>query len=130
MGTPAIVLGDKVTGQCAVHQIPNPATGVPQPAPPMPFSAALTMELCPTVLIAGKPAAVMGSWGYNLPPHVGLHPSDPFMLPTVQVGRVLGGSPVVLFGGKPAAKPTPPPATCAMIPGTIVGSAATVLVGP
>jgi hypothetical protein len=48
----------------------------------------------------------------------------------MQVGRVLGASPTVMFGGKPAAKPTPPPATCAMIPGTIVGTGTTVMVGP
>ena len=43
MGTPTAVMGDRITGQCPIHQIPNPTSGVPQPAPPMPFSAPLTL---------------------------------------------------------------------------------------
>jgi hypothetical protein len=31
MGTPAAVLGDQVNATCAIHLIPNPATGAPQP---------------------------------------------------------------------------------------------------
>ena len=85
MGQPACVMGDKVTGTCAVHQIPNPATGAPQPGPPMPFAAPLVQSLSTTVLIGGKPAAVVGSSGVNTPPHVGLHPADPFMVPTAQI---------------------------------------------
>ena len=129
MGTPAIVQGDMVTGSCPVHQIPNPASGVPQPSPaPMPFSAPLLQGLCMNVLIMGKPAAVIGSEGLNTPPHVGLHASDPFMVPIQQKGRILGGSPTVMFGGKPAAKPTPPPMMC-MSPGSVTGTALTVQIG-
>ena len=37
-----LVMGDKIQGQCAIHQVPNPATGAPQPSPaPLPFSAPL-----------------------------------------------------------------------------------------
>ena len=57
----------------------------------MPFSAPLTLGLTTTVLIGGKPAAVVGSSGLNTPPHVGLHASDPFMVPTMQEGRVVAG---------------------------------------
>ena len=39
----------------------------------------------------------------NTPPHVGLHASDPFMAPPMQIGRVVSGSPTVMIGGKPAA---------------------------
>jgi uncharacterized Zn-binding protein involved in type VI secretion len=129
MGTPAVVMGDKVTGTCAIHQIPNPASGAPQPSPPMPFSAPLLQGLVPDVLISGKPAAVMGSSGYNTPPHVGLHPSDPYMVPTMQEGRVVVGSATVLIGGKPAAKTGCQVSTCAQVPGTIAGTASTVLIG-
>lgn len=129
MGTPAAVMGDKVVGMCAIHLIPNPASGLPQPGPPMPFSAPLTLSLATKVLIAGKPAAVMGSQGFNTPPHVGLHPADPFMVPTMQIGRVVMGSMTVLIEGKGAAKTGCPVAMCAMVPGQLVGSAATVLVG-
>ena len=128
MGSPAIVMNDRITGICAIHQIPNPASGVPQPAPPMPFSAPLNQGLESTVLIAGKPAAVAGSSGLNMPPHVGLHATDPFMAPPMQVGRVVSGSPTVLIGGKPAVN-TSASATCCATPGSLVPSQATVLVG-
>ncbi|MPZ73809.1 MAG: hypothetical protein GEU74_11350 [Nitriliruptorales bacterium] len=127
MGTPAILMGDRITGACPIHQIPNPASGVPQPAPPMPFSAPLLQGLANKVLISNKPAAVVGSSGYNTPPHVGLHASDPFMIPTQQVGRITGASPTVMFEGKPAAKNAPPPMMCGT-PGSIVGTGTTVLV--
>lgn len=127
MGTPAIVMGDQVTGTCAIHQVPTPA-GNPTPGPPMPFSAPLTLGLCQTVLIGGKPAAVLGASGYNTPPHVGLHASDPFLAPPMQVGRVISGSATVLFGGQPAASASAS-ATCCSTPGTLVPSGSTVLVG-
>lgn len=129
MGQPACVMGDKVTGTCAVHQIPNPASGAPQPAPPMPFSAGLVQSLSTTVLIGGKPAAVVGSSGPNVPPHVGLHPSDPFMVPTTQTGTVVAGSSSVLFDGKPAAKTGSSATICAGAPGQVVGTASNVLIG-
>lgn len=128
MGSPAIVMGDRVTGICPLHQIPNPASGVPQPGPPMPFSAPVVQATATTVLIGGKPAVIMGSSGFNTPPHVGLHPSDPYMVPTMQVGRVTSGSPTVLIEGKPAAS-TSATATLCMSPGTLVPSVMTVLIG-
>ena len=127
MPAPAIVMGDKVTGICSLHQIPGPV-GNPQPGPPMPFSAPLTMGLCSTVLIGGKPAAVVGASGINLPPHVGLHPADPFMAPPMQVGRVVSGSPTVLFGGQPAVSATSS-VTCCMTPGTLAPTVTDVMVG-
>lgn len=128
MGTPAAVAGDKVTGICPTHLIPNPATGIPQPGPPMPFSAPLTTALVPTVLIAGKPAATAGSGGVAVPPHVGLHPADPFMAPPAQLATVTVGSPTVLIGGKPAARTGSTATICSPSPGTVMGTAATVLI--
>ncbi len=128
MGSPAVVLGDQITGQCPLHLIPNPATGIPQPSPPLPFSAPLTTGLCATVLIHGKPAAVMGSSGTNLPPHVGLHPADPFLVPTAQAGRIVSGSPTVLLGGLPAAT-AQSVATCCATPGQVMPTVADVLIG-
>ena len=127
MSAPAIVMGDKITGICAIHQMPGPV-GNPQPAPPMPFSAPLTLGLCNTVLIGGKPAAVVGASGYNMPPHVGLHPADPYMVPPMQVGRVVSGSPTVMFGGQPAVNATAS-ATCCMTPGSLVPTVTNVMVG-
>ena len=128
MGAPAAVMNDRVMGSCAIHQIPNPTSGAPQPGPPMPFSAPLLQGLEQTVMIAGKPAAVVGSSGYNTPPHVGLHATDPFMVPTMQVGRVVSGSTTVLAGGKPLAT-AQSNATCCATPGQIAATATTVIVG-
>lgn len=129
MGTPAVVLGDRIVGTCAIHQIPSPTSGAPQPGPPMPFSAPLLQGLATQVLVAGKPAAVVGSSGTNAPPHVGLHASDPFMAPTQQTGRVVAGSATVLFEGKPAANTGCGVTICSGTPGQVTGSATTVLIG-
>ncbi len=129
MGTPAVVAGDRITAICAVHQVPNPASGVPQPAPPLPFSAPLIQSLASSVLIGGKPAAVVGSSGLNTPPHVGLHVSDPFMAPPTQQGTVVAGSGTVLIENRPAAYTGASCTICAGLPGTLSGSAATVLIG-
>lgn len=128
MGAPAIVMGDKITGQCPIHMIPNPATGAPQPAPPMPFSAPLTMNLANTVMIGGKPAAVAGSQGMNTPPHVGLHPADPYMAPPMQMGKVVVGSTTVMFENKPAAT-AQSTGTCCATPGSLVPTVTDVLIG-
>ncbi len=121
-------MGDKITGQCPNHLMPNPATGAPQPSPPLPFSAPLTMGTVATVLIGGKPAAVAGSSGLNVPPHVGLHPSDPFLAPPQQAGRVTSGSATVLIGGKPAAT-SQSACTCCAMPGSLVPTVTTVQIG-
>lgn len=128
MGAPAAVMGDKVTGLCVGHQMIGPV-GNPQPAPPMPFSAALTLGLSTSVLIGGKPAAVVGSNGFCLPPHVGLHASDPFLAPPMQKGQVVSGSTTVLIEGKPAATATSQAMMCLGPAQALVATAATVLIG-
>ena len=128
MGSPAIVMGDQITGQCPIHMIPNPARGMPQPSPPLPFSAPVNIGVVNTVLIGGKPAAVMGSSGMNTPPHVGLHPADPYFVPVMQVGRVVSGSMTVLIGGQPAATQQST-CTCCATPGTPMPTTTTVLIG-
>jgi uncharacterized Zn-binding protein involved in type VI secretion len=115
-------MGDLVTGLCATHLFPSPALGVPQPGPPLPFSAPLTLGLCATVMIGGRPAAVMGSSGLCTPPHVGIHPLDPFFIPTTQIGTVVQGSPTVLFEGRPAARTGSVASMCAPNMGTVVGT--------
>jgi uncharacterized Zn-binding protein involved in type VI secretion len=129
MGQPAAVTGDQITGSCPLHLIPNPTSGIPQPAPPLPFVAPMTIGTCPTVLIGNLPAAVVGSQGMNTPPHIGLHPSDPFMIPLAELGIVTSGSTSVLFGGVPAARSGDPATCCGQPVGTVVGSQATVLIG-
>ena len=125
-----LVMGDKISGQCAIHMIPNPGTGAPQPAPPMPFSAPLLMGLVPTVTIAGKAVAVVGSSGINTPPHIGLHPAgDPFAIPSTQQGMVVTGSATVMAGGTPVATTDSQVTMCGQVPGMPVPSVATVTVG-
>jgi uncharacterized Zn-binding protein involved in type VI secretion len=127
MGQPSAIMGDAITAQCTIHLIPG-AMGAPQPGPPMPFSAKLTQGLATTVFITGRPAAVQGSSGLNLPPHVGLHPSDPFMIPAQQMGRVLVGSPTVLIEGKGAARGGSSCSVCTGAPAQLTGGASSVLV--
>lgn len=128
MSAPAIVMGDRITGQCPNHMIPNPATGAPQPSPPLPFSAPLLQGVVSTVLIGGKAAAVVGSSGMNTPPHVGLHPGDPFLAPPAQMGQVVSGSATVMIGGQPAAT-AQSQCTCCAVPGSLVPTVTTVLIG-
>jgi uncharacterized Zn-binding protein involved in type VI secretion len=129
MGQPAAATGDKVVGTCAVHLIPNPTSGAPQPGPPVPFSAPLLVATCPTVLVGGSPAVVVGAQGINTPPHVGLHPTDPFFVPAAQQGIVTMGSTTVLFGGQPAVRAGDPATCCGQPVGTVMGTKATVLIG-
>ncbi|MGO8877157.1 MAG: PAAR domain-containing protein [Acidimicrobiales bacterium] len=129
MGTPAAVMGDQITAICGAHLIPNPASGAPQPSPPLPFSAPVTLGTVSTVLICGQPAVVAGSSGLCMPPHVGLHPADPYMAPPMQVGQVVAGSETVMIGGLPAATLSSQCTVCDGLPGELQASAATVLIG-
>ena len=123
-----LVMGDKIQGQCATHQVPNPSSGAPQPSPaPMPFAAPLTDGLCDSVKIGGKAVAVMGSSGLNAPPHVGLHPADPKMAPPTQKGQVLSGSSTVTAGGKAVATDSSQTLMCTE-PGTPVATVGDVTV--
>ena len=128
MGSPAIVMNDRITGMCPIHMVPNPASGAPQPGPPMPFSAPVVTGVVATVQIGGQPAAVMGCQGYNTPPHVGLHPSDPFFAPPLQIGTIVSGSPTVQIGGQPAATASSQ-ATLCVTPGSLVPTVTNVLIG-
>ena len=129
MGQPAAVSGDQVNAVCSLHLMPNPASGAPQPSPPLPFAAPITLGVCPTVQICGKPAVVLGATGLNTPPHVGLHPADPFFAPPTQQAVIAAGSSSVLLGGTPAARTGDSATCCGQPTGTLVGSAATVLIG-
>jgi uncharacterized Zn-binding protein involved in type VI secretion len=129
MPGPAAVMGDQVVATCMTHLIPNPASGVPQPGPPLPFSAPITVGAAATVLIAGRPALVVGANGINATVHPGLHPADPFMLPPMQKATITGGSATVMIEGRPAASTGSPCVVCFGAPGTLTGTAATVLIG-
>ena len=128
MGSPAAVAGDQIMGTCVGHQTISPS-GSPMPAPPMPFMAPLTTGLVSSVLITGKPAAVVGSGGTNTSPHVALHSSDPFLVPTQQKGTVMSGSTSVLIGGTAAATSTSNCTMCLGPASSLMATAQTVLIG-
>lgn len=129
MGAPAAVLGDRITATCSIHLVPNPASGAPQPGPPMPFSAPVTAGTCATVQVGGTPVVVVGAQGQCTPPQVGLHPSDPFMAPPAQLGVVVRGSGTVLAGGTPLARSGDTCTACGVPGASLVGTAASVQVG-
>jgi uncharacterized Zn-binding protein involved in type VI secretion len=124
VGFPAAKQNDRVTGMCT-HLVPGPGAGAPQPTP-LPYSGPLIEGLATNVMVAGAPAAVVGSVAYCNPPHVGI--VDAFAAPPTQRATVLDGSTTVLIGGKPAARTGSNCSTCAGT-GTLAGSAATVLIG-
>jgi uncharacterized Zn-binding protein involved in type VI secretion len=80
------------------------------------------------VMIGGKAAAVMGCSGFNTPAHIGLHATDPFFAPPMQVGRILTGSATVMIGGQPAATQASQ-ALCCATPGALVPTVTNVLIG-
>lgn len=129
MSAPAAVLGDHVVATCVVHQVPSPASGAPQPAGPLPFDAPLTGGLVASVLVGGKPAAVVGSWGLATPPHLALHPADPSMAPAAQRGLVVSGAATVLLAGSPAATSASACTACAVTSASLAATATSVLVG-
>ncbi|HLX34142.1 MAG TPA: PAAR domain-containing protein [Candidatus Limnocylindrales bacterium] len=126
MGNPAIVMGDKINGICPSHLIPS-ASGT-APAGPLPFSAPITLGTVPTVVIGGKAAAVVGSSGYNTPPHAGIV-DGAFATPTAQIGRIVSGSTTVVIGGKLAATQGSQATMCVAPATAIVPSVLTVLIG-
>ncbi len=130
MGQMAVVMGDRIMGVCPVHQIPSPV-GAPMPMGGLPFQSPLLQGLATSVRIGGKFAAVQGSNGLNTPPHVPpLHPSDPAAIPTQQKGQVVMGSATVRFDGKSAAYTGCTVTHCLPpIPGQVIGSGATVMIG-
>jgi uncharacterized Zn-binding protein involved in type VI secretion len=127
MGAPAALMGDQITGACPVHQLIGPL-GVPVPTPGLPFMAPLLIGCSTVTTINGKPIALVGASGMNTPPHVGLHASDPFMVPLMQMGNVVGSPALTLVEGRPVATTGAACTICAGAPGTLVGTS-NVIVG-
>jgi uncharacterized Zn-binding protein involved in type VI secretion len=127
MGLPAALLGDQITGACPLHQLIGPL-GVPLPTPGLPFMAPLLTGCSTKTMINSKPVVLVGATGMNTPPHIGLHATDPFMAPPLQIGTVMSGSTTTLIEGLPVATTGASCTMCAQMPGMLVGSA-DVLVG-
>jgi uncharacterized Zn-binding protein involved in type VI secretion len=134
MGQPAARQGDAVTG-VDIHIVMVPALPLPPvPTPlPHPFSGLITSGTVATVLIAGAPAAVVGSVATNAPPHIPTPPGTAFQKPPANKGSVSMGSSSVTIGGKAAARVGDPVRTCNdpadADTSAIVAGAPTVLIG-
>jgi uncharacterized Zn-binding protein involved in type VI secretion len=101
---------------------------------PHPFSGQILMGCAATVLLGGKPAAVLGSGVQNIPPHIPTPPGTAPVVPPTNDGKIVLGSATVLIGGTPAARVGDPIITCVnSVPpgtGTIAGPGAmTVIIG-
>src|SRR6185437_3671157 len=115
------LLGDQITGVCPLHQLIGPL-GVPVPTPGLPFMAPLMTGCSVKTTFNSKPVVLVGATGFNTPPHVGLHATDPFMLPNLQMGTVAASPSTVLVEGVPVAVSGASCTMCAGAPGVLVGS--------
>lgn len=133
MGQPAANGAATVVGvDNHIVMVPSPGGPIPTPLP-HPFSGQLTSGLVSNVLIAGQPAAVVGSVAGNQPAHLPTPPGTAFQVPPTNSGTVHLGSTGVLIGGQPAARNGDPVRTCndpAELPvGQIIAAVPTVLIG-
>ncbi|MBV9173162.1 MAG: PAAR domain-containing protein [Chloroflexi bacterium] len=101
------MLGDNAPGVCThIVLVPSPP-GAPVPTPlPHPYTGQILQGCETSVLIGGKPAAVLGSGLTNVPPHIPTPPGTapgPGAVPQND-GKIIMGSATVLIGGKPAAR--------------------------
>jgi uncharacterized Zn-binding protein involved in type VI secretion len=130
MSQAAARLGDRVVAQ-DTHVVLVPTAGGPVPTPTVfPFAGTITAGCVPTVLIGGKPAAVVGSTAVNQPPHVPTNGS--FQTPPTNLGTIVMGSATVLIGGRPAARNGDKVSTCndpAPLPAGTIIATNTVLIG-
>lgn len=133
MGQPAANASSTVVAvDTHIVMVPSAAGPVPTPLP-HPFSGALTSGLVHTVMIAGQPAAVVGSVAINQPPHLPTPPGVSFANPPTNQATIHLGSFSVSIGGQPAARNGDPARTCndpVELPvGQVVAPTPTVTVG-
>lgn len=133
MSRPAARLGDRVAGLDR-HMVLVPTPAGPTPTLlPFPFAGTITTGCCTSVLIEGRPAAVVGAKAVNVPPHVPpTPPGGTFLRPPGNSGTVRTGSSTVLIGDKPAARSGDTVQTCSdPVPGpnARIISVGTVLIG-
>lgn len=141
MSLPAATVGDKVVGSCLhtyMSTTPSPGGPVPSPVPlTLPFMGVIAGPGAPTVMIANKPASVLGDNVVNQamhPPVAGAAIPGPAVPPATNKATLVSGSATVMICNKPAVrtgdKSTP---ECGLAPGggpaIVVGTAATVLLG-
>jgi uncharacterized Zn-binding protein involved in type VI secretion len=104
-------MNDQVTGT-DIHIVLIPSPGGPVPTPlPHPFAGPILDGCSTDVIIAGQPAATVGSVAHCVPPHI--PQGGPFAVPPTMQGTIIPpGSPLVLINGKPAARVGDPVMTC------------------
>lgn len=128
--SPGAKQGDQVVGT-DVHIVMIPSPGGPVPTPlPSPFAGMITGGCSANVMIAGMPAATVGSTATNQPPHI--PQGGPFQAPPTNQGTVTQGSATVLINNKPAARVGDPVTTCndpAPAPTSSIVGAGTVMIG-
>lgn len=132
MGQPAARANDQIVAT-DVHIVMVPAGPAIVPTPlPHPFTGILNGSLVSSVMVAGQPAAAVGSTADNTPPHIPTPPGTSFQKPPTNRATVQMGSATVRIGGRPAARNGDIAMTCndpADMPvGTVVG-VSTVMVG-
>jgi uncharacterized Zn-binding protein involved in type VI secretion len=132
VGQPAAKMGDTIVA-VDMHIVMIPAAPAP-PIPmllPHPFNGIIDSGCSTDVMIMGMGAAVVGSEATNTPPHIPL--GGPFQKPPSNRGKIIMGSVTVKINGKMAARMGDMANTCndpADLPvGTVIGTAATVLIG-
>ena len=130
MGMPAAKQGDRVQAiDNHIVLVPAPQ-GVQPVVQPLPFNGIITGNLCNSVRIEGRMAAVLGSTALNTPSHIPI--GGTFATPPTNQAQIIAGSATVLFQGKPAARTGDRANTCndpAPAPvGTIIAQS-TILVG-
>ncbi|TDE92435.1 hypothetical protein EXU48_12760 [Occultella glacieicola] len=132
MGSPA-ANGDSTVQGVDIHIVMVPSPGGPIPTPlPHPFSGTMSSGLVSSVLIAGAPAAVVGSVAANKPAHVATPPGTSFQSPPKDQGKVSTGSRSVTIGGQGAARAGDPVETCndpADAPVSVIVASTSVLIG-
>jgi uncharacterized Zn-binding protein involved in type VI secretion len=107
MGQPAAKEGDRVVAMdMNLIQPPAPVSPVMVPHP---FNGVIGGATVATVLIEGRPAAVVGSIAYNQP-HVPI--GGTFVIPPRNLGRIISGSASVVIDGQPAARAGDVALTC------------------
>jgi len=131
MGQPAAIEGDFIQAvDTHIVMIPAGPAMVPTPLP-HPFMGEIDGELSADVNIEGAPAATVDSTATNNPAHIPQGAS--FQSPPSDKGTITMGSTTVNINGKGAARNGDMAETCndpADMPvGTVIGTAATVMIG-
>jgi len=110
MGQPAAKADDRIIAT-DIHIVMIPSPGGPVPTPlPHPFNGNIDGNLSSNVNIMGKPVAVVGSTGTNIPPHI--PQGGPFQKPPTNKATIMTGSATVLINKKPAARSGDTAMTC------------------